>query len=30
MFDFSKLKFISERKVPANLQEIADAEKNLI
>ncbi|WP_459477878.1 SMI1/KNR4 family protein [Clostridium saccharoperbutylacetonicum] len=29
MFDFSKLKFISERKVPANLQEIADAEKKL-
>lgn len=29
MFDFSKLEFVSERKVPANLQEIVDVEKKL-
>jgi hypothetical protein len=29
MFEFSKLEFISERKVPANLQEILEVEKEL-
>lgn len=29
MFDFSKLEFISERKISANLQEIVDVEKKL-
>ncbi len=29
MFDFSKVEFMTERKVPANLQEIVDVEKKL-
>jgi len=29
MFDFSKVEFITERKVPANLEEIVDIEKKL-